>query len=60
MTQLDVSENSIETLDLSALDRLVSLQCCRNNLEELKLNGRALTSLIAGNNSKIGIQIRRE
>uniref|UniRef100_A0A336KQA3 CSON012944 protein n=1 Tax=Culicoides sonorensis TaxID=179676 RepID=A0A336KQA3_CULSO len=50
LTQLNVSENSIQTLDLSALDRLESLQCCRNNLEELTLNGRALNSLIAGNN----------
>ncbi|XP_063697541.1 protein phosphatase PHLPP-like protein [Culicoides brevitarsis] len=51
LTQLDVSENSIETLDLSALDSLESLQCSRNKLSELILNGRALKSLIAGNNN---------
>uniref|UniRef100_A0A1B0DQW8 PPM-type phosphatase domain-containing protein n=1 Tax=Phlebotomus papatasi TaxID=29031 RepID=A0A1B0DQW8_PHLPP len=51
LTQLDVSENSIEVLDLSALDKLETLQCCRNNLTELTVNGRVLTSLIAGNNN---------
>ncbi|XP_055680740.1 protein phosphatase PHLPP-like protein [Lutzomyia longipalpis] len=51
LTQLDVSENSIEILDLSALDKLESLQCSRNNLTELTVNGRVLTSLIAGNNT---------
>lgn len=53
LTQLDVSENSIEILDLSALDKLETLQCSRNKLSELTVNGRILTSLIAGNNSKI-------
>jgi PH domain/leucine-rich repeat-containing protein phosphatase len=50
--QLDVSENNIETLDLSALNKLESVQCSRNQMVELKLNGKALTSLIAGNNSE--------
>ncbi|XP_068084838.1 protein phosphatase PHLPP-like protein [Anabrus simplex] len=50
LTQLDVSENSIESLDLSALTKLESLQCSRNNLVELTLNGKSLVSLIAGNN----------
>ncbi|CAD7086127.1 unnamed protein product [Hermetia illucens] len=50
LTQLDVSENEIEVLDLSALGQLESLQCCRNKLVELTVNGGALTSLIAGNN----------
>lgn len=52
LTQLDVSENEIEVLDLSALGQLESLQCCRNKLVELTVNGGALTSLIAGNNGK--------
>lgn len=52
LTQLDVSDNSIETLDLSALNMLECVQCSRNQLTELSLNGKALTSLIAGNNSK--------
>ncbi|GLG96069.1 uncharacterized protein GBIM_02899 [Gryllus bimaculatus] len=50
LTQLDVSENSIESLDLSALTKLESVQCSRNRLSELALNGKALVSLIAGNN----------
>ncbi|GAB0089409.1 Protein phosphatase PHLPP-like protein [Sergentomyia squamirostris] len=50
LTQLDLSENSIEFLDLSALDQLESVQCCRNNLTELTVNGRVLTSLIADKN----------
>uniref|UniRef100_A0A182IWW6 Uncharacterized protein n=1 Tax=Anopheles atroparvus TaxID=41427 RepID=A0A182IWW6_ANOAO len=52
LTQLDVSENSIEIMDLSALDKLETIQCCRNSLRELTLSGRNLHSLIAGNNSK--------
>jgi PH domain/leucine-rich repeat-containing protein phosphatase len=52
LTQLDVSENNIETLDLSALNKLECIQCSRNQLVELSLSGKALTSLIAGNNSK--------
>jgi hypothetical protein len=47
-----VSENSIETLDLSALNMLACVKCSRNQLMELSLSGKALTSLIAGNNSK--------
>ncbi|XP_054282489.1 protein phosphatase PHLPP-like protein isoform X2 [Macrosteles quadrilineatus] len=50
LTQLDVSENSIESLDLSALDKLENVQCSKNQLLELSLNGTALVSLIAGNN----------
>lgn len=52
LTQLDVSENAIEVLDLSALCKLQTLQCSRNTLRELAVNGRHLTSLIAGNNRK--------
>jgi PH domain/leucine-rich repeat-containing protein phosphatase len=52
LTQLDVSENNIETLDLSALNKLECVQCSKNQLKELSLSGKALTSLIAGNNSK--------
>lgn len=47
---MDVSENDIEILDLSALDQLESLQCSRNKIREITLNGRVLHSLIAGNN----------
>ncbi|XP_055636065.1 protein phosphatase PHLPP-like protein [Toxorhynchites rutilus septentrionalis] len=58
LTQLDVSENSIEVMDLSALDKLETIQCCRNNLKELTLNGRMLHSLIAGNNNLTKITVR--
>lgn len=47
-----MSENSIEYLDLSALDKIESVQCCRNQIKELTLNGRVLNSLVASNNSE--------
>ncbi|XP_019887893.2 protein phosphatase PHLPP-like protein isoform X2 [Ooceraea biroi] len=50
LTHLDVSENSIEKLDISALQELRSVRCGRNHLTELTLCGRNLVSLIAGNN----------
>lgn len=52
MTHLDVSENSIEKLDVSALQELKSARCARNSLTELIMCGRNLVSLIAGHNSK--------
>lgn len=53
LTQLDMSENSIEFLDLSALDKIESIQCCKNQIKELTLNGRVLNSLVASNNRKL-------
>lgn len=53
LTHLDVSENSIEKLDISALQELRSVRCARNILTELTVCGRNIVSLIAGNNSKI-------
>ncbi|KAJ3653311.1 hypothetical protein Zmor_012570 [Zophobas morio] len=50
LTELDVSENSIENLDLSAVEQLQVLQCSRNSITHLTLYGRHLTSIIAGNN----------
>ncbi|XP_034182760.2 PH domain leucine-rich repeat protein phosphatase [Osmia lignaria lignaria] len=50
LTHLDVSENSIEKLDISALQELRSVRCARNLLTELTVCGRNLISLIAGNN----------
>ncbi|XP_026681923.1 protein phosphatase PHLPP-like protein [Diaphorina citri] len=50
LTTLDVSENSIESLDLGALNRLESIKCSRNQLKTLVLNGSSLISVIAGNN----------
>ena len=52
LTHLDVSENSIEKLDISALQELRSVRCARNILTELTVCGRNIVSLIAGNNSK--------
>lgn len=48
-----MSENSIEFLDLSALDKIESIQCCKNQIKELTLNGRVLNSLVASNNRKL-------
>ncbi|KAK9870428.1 hypothetical protein WA026_007999 [Henosepilachna vigintioctopunctata] len=50
LVELDVSENSIEHLDLSAVEQLQILQCSRNSLTQLIIHGKHLTSLIAGNN----------
>ncbi|XP_017785771.1 PREDICTED: protein phosphatase PHLPP-like protein [Nicrophorus vespilloides] len=50
LTELDVSENNIESLDLTAVEHLQVLQCSRNNLTNLTLYGKNLTSIIAGNN----------
>lgn len=50
LTQLDVSNNQIELLDLSALDNLETLQCSNNKLIELTVAGRGLLSLVAQNN----------
>ncbi|CAH1960271.1 unnamed protein product [Acanthoscelides obtectus] len=50
LTELDVSENSIEILDLTAVEQLQTLQCSRNSLTTLTLHGKKLVSIIAGNN----------
>lgn len=50
LIELDVSENNIEHLDLSALEQLQIVQCSRNSLTQLIIYGKQLTSLIAGNN----------
>ncbi|KAF2899975.1 hypothetical protein ILUMI_06211 [Ignelater luminosus] len=50
LTDLDVSENSIENLNLSAVEHLQTLRCSKNSITLLTLHGKTLTSLIAGNN----------
>ncbi|XP_050307390.1 protein phosphatase PHLPP-like protein isoform X2 [Anthonomus grandis grandis] len=50
LTHLDVSENSIEILDLGAVEQLQVLRCSRNSLAQLTLYGKNLVSVIAGNN----------
>lgn len=52
-----MSDNSIEHLDLSALSVLQRIDCSRNKLVELNLNGTSLTTVVAGNNSKNGLRI---
>ncbi|KAG8322338.1 PH domain leucine-rich repeat-containing protein phosphatase 2 [Homalodisca vitripennis] len=47
LTHLDVSENNIESLDLSVLERLENVLCSRNQLLELSLNGTSLALLEA-------------
>ncbi|KNC23830.1 Protein phosphatase PHLPP-like protein, partial [Lucilia cuprina] len=50
LTQLEVSENEMEVLDLSSLAQLETLKCSHNKLLELMLNGSNITSLIADSN----------
>ncbi|KAJ8909496.1 hypothetical protein NQ315_017597 [Exocentrus adspersus] len=50
LTELDVSENTIENLDLSAVEQLQILQYSRNSLTTLTVHGQNLVSIIAGNN----------
>ncbi|ENN77219.1 hypothetical protein YQE_06049, partial [Dendroctonus ponderosae] len=46
LTHLDVSENSIEILDLGAVEQLKVLQCSRNSLAQLTLFGKNLVSTL--------------
>ncbi|CAG9854370.1 unnamed protein product [Phyllotreta striolata] len=57
LTELDVSENNIENLDLSAVGQLQTLQCSRNCLTTLTIHGKRLTSVIAGNNMLKSISV---
>ncbi|XP_019891009.2 protein phosphatase PHLPP-like protein [Musca domestica] len=50
LTQLEVSENEMEVLDLSSLAQLETLKCSHNKLLELMINGSNLTSLVADSN----------
>uniref|UniRef100_A0A1A9W036 PPM-type phosphatase domain-containing protein n=1 Tax=Glossina brevipalpis TaxID=37001 RepID=A0A1A9W036_9MUSC len=50
LTQLEVSENEMEVLDLSSLAQLETLKCSHNKLMELIINGNNLVSLQADNN----------
>lgn len=53
LTELDVSENCIEQLDLSSLPTLKCINCSKNQLTDLKLNGSELITIAASNNSKL-------
>ncbi|XP_065358697.1 protein phosphatase PHLPP-like protein [Calliphora vicina] len=57
LTQLEVSENEMEVLDLSSLAQLETLKCSHNKLLELMLNGSNLTSLTADSNCLHSIKI---
>ncbi|XP_060518161.1 protein phosphatase PHLPP-like protein isoform X2 [Cylas formicarius] len=50
LTELDVSENRIDNLDLGSVEGLRVLRCSRNCLVKLTLYGQNLVSVIAGNN----------
>ncbi|XP_065213412.1 protein phosphatase PHLPP-like protein [Planococcus citri] len=50
LTELNVSNNSIEHLDLSAIPTLERVDCSRNKISELTLNGTSLTSVTAAHN----------
>uniref|UniRef100_A0A1B0BJG8 PPM-type phosphatase domain-containing protein n=1 Tax=Glossina palpalis gambiensis TaxID=67801 RepID=A0A1B0BJG8_9MUSC len=50
LTQLEVSENEMEVLDLSSLAQLETLKCSHNKLTELMINGNNLVSLQADSN----------
>lgn len=59
LTQLEVSENEMEVLDLSSLAQLETLKCSHNKLLELMINGSNLTSLVADFNCKYNIYCRK-
>ncbi|XP_062869127.1 PH domain leucine-rich repeat-containing protein phosphatase 2 [Trichomycterus rosablanca] len=57
LTQLDVRDNRLTSLDLSATCNLECLHCERNELEELTLSGFALRTLYANNNRLATVNI---
>jgi PH domain/leucine-rich repeat-containing protein phosphatase len=52
LTHLDVSDNRITDLDLRSLRVLEFLNCERNSMTGIQLNGVALRTLFAANNRK--------
>uniref|UniRef100_A0A8B9HS16 protein-serine/threonine phosphatase n=1 Tax=Astyanax mexicanus TaxID=7994 RepID=A0A8B9HS16_ASTMX len=56
LTQLDLRDNRLTSLDLSAACNLETLQCQRNQLGSLTLSGFTLRSLHANNNREQAIQ----
>ena len=52
VTHLDVRDNKIFDLDVRALKALEYLNCERNHIHALQVNGAAIKTLIASNNGK--------
>lgn len=50
MTQLDLRDNCLDSLDLSSICNLETLQCQRNQLGTLTLSGFTLRMLHASSN----------
>lgn len=58
VTELDVSDNGITSLDVSCLAALTSLTCSNNTITSITLHGAALTSLTANNNRLSRLEVR--
>ncbi|KAF4518787.1 hypothetical protein B566_EDAN005408 [Ephemera danica] len=57
LTSLDVSHNSVQSLDLAALEQLRRLHCANNELRHLALSGRSLEVLVASGNRLQLVQV---
>ncbi|XP_068237265.1 uncharacterized protein Phlpp [Palaemon carinicauda] len=58
VTELDVSENGISSLDVSCLTCLTSLVCSNNAITTITLHGATLTALTADNNKLSRLEVR--
>nr|XP_053629356.1 PH domain leucine-rich repeat-containing protein phosphatase 1-like [Cherax quadricarinatus] len=58
VTELDVSDNGISSLDVSCLAALTSLTCSNNAITAITLHAAALTSLTATNNRLTRLEVR--
>lgn len=56
LTHLDVRDNSVTDLDVRALKALEYLNCERNNMHSLQVNGMSLKNLFASHNGKFSIK----
>ena len=52
LTHLDIRDNRVTDLDVRALKTLEFINCERNGMVGLQINGTALKSLFAGTNGK--------
>ncbi|XP_045602125.2 uncharacterized protein Phlpp [Procambarus clarkii] len=58
VTELDVSDNGISSLDVSCLAALSSLTCSNNAITTITLHAAALISLTANNNRLTKLEVR--
>ncbi|ROT69565.1 putative PH domain leucine-rich repeat-containing protein phosphatase 2 [Penaeus vannamei] len=58
VTELDVSDNGITSLDVSCLGSLTDLTCSNNAITSLTLHAGSLVSLIASNNRLSRLEVR--